>query len=304
MWITCLAGLGLVRAEEGVPLGDVPPGEVLMIIEPHHDDHSWQWGFAGLVSRMIDEGYRGYFVRVSNDEKDGSHGYPHNDMVNLREAQTAVAHLGINDVISLNWRNDYMDPTPIKELRAQLILLIRKLRPDAVMSWDPWGHYDRNPDHRKVARAVAEAVWMAGYANTHPEHLKLGVTPHRVPHVYFTHRGDYGKGHEPNIAIEHDRRHVERKAEGLWAHRNIYFRPEGARAMREELRARRLTVPDLDGLSDAEAIERIEKWYMYWSSARYGRESGVEYAEVFYYLGEWDHLPGLKQYISENAVER
>ena len=48
----------------------------------------------------------------------------------------------------------------------------------------------------------------------------------------------------------------------------------------------------------------IEKWYMYWSSARYGRESGVEYAEVFYYLGEWDHLPGLKQYISENARER
>ena len=148
-----------------------------MIIEPHHDDHSWQWGFAGLVSRMIDEGYRGYFVRVSNDEKDGPHGYPHNDMVNLREAQTAVAHLGINDVISLNWRNDYMDPTPIKELRAQLILLIRKLRPDAVMSWDPWGHYDRNPDHRKVARAVAEAVWMAGYANIRPEHLKLGVKP-------------------------------------------------------------------------------------------------------------------------------
>ena len=69
--IACLAGLGLVQAEDGVPLGDVPPGKVLMIIEPHHDDHSWQWGFAGLVSRMIDEGYRGYFVRVSNDEKDG-----------------------------------------------------------------------------------------------------------------------------------------------------------------------------------------------------------------------------------------
>ena len=301
--IAPLLVVGPAAAAKALPIGHIPPGDVLMIIEPHHDDHSWQWGFAGLVSRMIDEGYTGYFVRVSNDEKDGPHGYPHNDMVNLREAQAAVSHLGIDDVISLNWRNDYMDATPLKELRAQLILLIRKLRPDVVMSWDPWGHYDRNPDHRKVARAVAEATWMAGYANILTEHLKLGVRPHRVPHVYFTHRGDYGKGHEPNVAVEHEESHVARKAEGLWAHRNIYFRPSRARAIRQELRARGLTVPELDGLRDAEAIKLIEKWYMYWSSARYGRENGVKFAEVFYYRDEWGHLPGLKEYILENAIK-
>lgn len=78
--------------------------------------------------------YEGVLVRVSNDEKDGDDGYAHNDMVNLRECEAAVAHIGVDSVISLNWRNDYMDATPLQELRAQLILLIRKHRPDVLMA--------------------------------------------------------------------------------------------------------------------------------------------------------------------------
>ena len=46
----------------------------------------------------------------------------------------------MEQVISLNWRNDYMDSIPLQ------------YRPDVVMGRDPWAHYDRNPDHRKVAR--------------------------------------------------------------------------------------------------------------------------------------------------------
>ncbi len=286
-----------------LPTGRIPSGDSLMIVQAHHDDHTWQWGFGGLVARMTDEDYEGIFVRVSNDEKDGDDGYAHNDMVNLRECKAAVAHLGIDNVISLNWRNDYMDPTPLQELRAQLILLIRKYRPDVLMAYDPWGHYDRNPDHRKVSRAVAEAYWMAGHANVHPEHLKLGLTPHRVPHIYFTQRSDYGMGHRPNVAVSHSAAHVRRKAEAMVAHRNIYHQPGTARTIRTELRKQGLFVPELDGLSDAEAIDQIEKWYMYWSSERYGRENGLDYAEVFYQRHEWDHLPGLSGYIEQNVID-
>ena len=163
-----------------------------------------------------------------------------------------------------------MDPTPLQEIRTQLILLIRKHRPDVLMAYDPWGHYDRNPDHRKVSRAVAEAYWMAGYAGIHPEHLKLGLTPWRVPHIYYTQRSDYGKGHEPNVAVPHDWSHVRRKAEAMIAHRNIYHRPGTARAIRVALEQQGLEVPELEGLNDREAIDQIEKWYMYWSSERYG----------------------------------
>jgi len=294
----------LNAAAQPLPVGDIPAGNRLMIVQAHHDDHTWQWGFGALAARMTDEGYEGIFVRVSNDEKDGDDGDAHNDMVNLRECKAAVAHIGIDTVISLNWRNDYMDPTPLQELQAQLILLIRKHRPDVLMAYDPWGHYDRNPDHRKVSQAVAEAYWMAGYGNVHREHLKLGLKPWRVPHLYYTQRSDYGKGHEPNVAVGHDLSHVRRKADGMIAHRNIYHQPGTARAIRGALREQGLEVPDLAGLSDRDAIDQIEKWYMYWSSERYGRENGLDYAEVFYQRREWDHIPGLSEHIQNNAISR
>jgi LmbE family N-acetylglucosaminyl deacetylase len=270
----------------------------------HHDDHSWFWSFGSLAAKMIDAGYKGYYVRVSNDEKDGSESYPQNDLRNLRECQAAMDRLGIERVFSLNWRNDYMDPTPIREIRAQMILLIRKYRPDVVMTYDPWGHYDRNPDHRKVARAFGEAYWMAGYANVHPEHLTAGLRPHRAPYVYLTHRFDYGKGHEPNVAIELTESQVQRRAEGLWAHRNIYFHPGRARAIREALRERRLHVAEMDALSDAEAVEFIEKDSIYWSSRQFGARANVSYADSFFSIREWDHLPGLNVYLQEQALTR
>src|SRR5437660_917589 len=190
VWIALIAPL----AAAPLPPGHIPPGKVLLVIEPHHDDHTTDYGMGGLIARFVDEGYKAYYVRASNDEKDGNHGYPHNDMVNLRESTAATKILGMEQVISLNWRNDYMDSIPLQELRAQLILLIRKYRPDVVLGHDPWAHYDRNPDHRKVARALGEASWMAGYATIHPEHMVLGLKPHREPYLCFKARPDYGKG--------------------------------------------------------------------------------------------------------------
>ncbi len=286
-----------------LPLGRIPPGKVLLAIFAHHDDHTWEYGVGGAVARMIDAGYTGYYVRVTNDEKDGRD-WGENDRVNLREAVEGTRHLGMREVISLNWRNDHMDSTPINELRAQLILLVRRYRPDVVFSWNPWGHYDRNPDHRKVGRAVGEAVWMAGYANVHPEHLEAGLRPHRVPHLYYTQRSDYGRGHEPNLAIELDESHVRRKQDAYWAHKNVRFNPGAARAVRRQLEARNLAIPELEGLTDEQAIEWLEKWRIEWSSAQTGKANGVRYAEAFHYLDPWSCLPGLRAYIAEASVPR
>jgi len=32
-----------------------------------------------------------------------------------------------------------------------------------------------------------------------------------------------------------------------------------------------------------------------------GKRAGVKYAEVFYRLEEWDHVPGLRDYLTGNA---
>ncbi|MBI1787030.1 MAG: PIG-L family deacetylase [Acidobacteria bacterium] len=287
-----------------LPLLPIPPGKTALVILAHHDDHTWQYGLGGTIAKMSDAAYTVYFVRVTNDEKDGGAGWGNNDQTNLREAIAATRFLGVKEVLSLNWRNDHMDSIPLNELRAQLILLIRKHRPEVVISWNPWGHYDRNPDHRKVARAAGEAVWMAGLANIHPEHLETGLAPHRVPHLFYTQRNDYGKGHDPNAAIELDDGQVQRKAGAYWAHANVRYNPAAARALRRQLDAQGLTIPELDGLTDEQANEKLEKWHMIWISAQRGKENGVKYAEVCRYLDEWRDVPGLRDYILGSAEKK
>jgi LmbE family N-acetylglucosaminyl deacetylase len=299
--ILLLAGSSVVLIAQPLPRGDTPPGKVLLVIHAHHDDHISQ---GGLIARFVDKGYEGYYVRVSNDEKDGSASYAINDMINLRECVAAAKILGLNHVVSLNWRNDYMDPTPHAELRDQLILLIRKYRPDAILSRDPWAHYDRNPDHRKVARAVAEAYWMAGYANYYPEHLELGLKPHRVPYLFYKARTDYGKGHDPNVVIELTEDQVRRRANAHQTHRNVFAKPANARSARKNLAANKLVVPELEGLDDQAAAVRMQEWQVEYDTRRVGRRYGIQYGEVHWFVDEFDYLPGFKNYIAANVKKR
>ena len=228
--------------------------KTFLVVQSHHDDHTWEWGFGGFIAKLVDAGWTGYYVRTTNDEKDSGVGWGKGDQINLRESREAMQILGVKDVISLNWRNDHMDSVPIREVRANYILLLRKYRPEIVLTWDPWGHYDRNPDHRKVSRAMGEAVWMAGLANVHPEHSELGLKPWRVPHVFYTFRSDYGKGHETNVSVSLNAEQMRRKREAYFAHKNV--RGPGS-------------------TFEFDAQER------------------------FFYRGEWDHLPGLKEALAK-----
>ncbi len=301
-WVSIVLLAPLAAAP--LPPGHIPPGKVLLAIEPHHDDHTTDYGMGGLIARFVDEGYKAYYVRASNDEKDGNHGYPQNDMVNLRESTAATKILGMEQVISLNWRNDYMDSIPLQELRAQLILLIRKYRPDVVLGHDPWAYYDRNPDHRKVARALGEATWMAGYASVNPEHLALGLKPYRVPYLFFKARTDYGRGHEPNVAMELTEAQVRRKMKAYSTHRNVYAKPSMSQAVKKRLAEQNLKIPEAEGLSDEDAAVLFEEWYMEWISRKRGSENGMRYAEVYWFRDEFDYLPGLKDYIAANGVKK
>ena len=77
-------------AADLLPLGKIPPGKVVLVPQPHHDDHTTDYGMGGLIARFVDEGYDAYYVRASNDEKDGSHQPGENDIINLRESIAAT----------------------------------------------------------------------------------------------------------------------------------------------------------------------------------------------------------------------
>jgi len=286
-----------------LPLMKLPPGKVVLVLQPHHDDHTTDYGMGGLIARFVDEGYDVYYVRASNDEKDGTRLPAENDIINHRESVAAAKLLGMKQVISLNWRNDYTASIPLNELRGQLIFLIRKYKPDIVLGHNPWEHYQKNPDHRNVGRAMAEAYWLAGYSNVHPEHFKLGVAPHQASYLFGKARLDWGLGHTPNAAVELTSQQVRRKEKAYQTHRNVYAHPNTARAVRAALAKENLFVPEFAGLDDQQAAVLMEEWHMEWISRVRGKESGVPYAEDYYFMGEFDDLPGLKEYLDKNILK-
>ena len=187
------------RAQSGKPHA----GKVLATIAPHSDDHSILAG--GTIAKLIEEGYTGYLIRTSNDEKDSA---------DLSSGQTIAANeadnqamakvLGIKQVFDLGYRNHRMDDVSRVEMRARLIFLIRLLKIDTIFSYDPWGHYEENPDHYVTAQCVEAACWMAGGHLDFPEHFAAGLKPHAVSEKYYYARGPQAVNRVVDIST-HDR---------------------------------------------------------------------------------------------------
>jgi LmbE family N-acetylglucosaminyl deacetylase len=147
-------------------------GKVLAVIQPHCDDIPIFAG--GTVAKLIDEGYTGYLIRTTNDDAAGS-GKNYGEVVANNEADTeAVARvLGLKKTYHLNYRNHNMDENNIQEIKARMIFLIRMLKIDTVICYDPWAPYENNPDHYITGRAVEAAITPAGSHLDYPEQLDL-----------------------------------------------------------------------------------------------------------------------------------
>jgi LmbE family N-acetylglucosaminyl deacetylase len=178
------AGVTIERAAQGTP----HQGKVLALITPHLDDGPI---FAfGTIAKLLREGYTGYLIRTSNDEKDSYDlSVGETVLANERDARALVKATGLKNLFDLGYRNHRMDDISRIELRARLIFLFRLLKVDTVFSYDPWDHYEENPDHYVTAQMVEAACWMAGGGKDFPEHFEAGLKPHGVGEKYYFARG-------------------------------------------------------------------------------------------------------------------
>src|SRR2546425_2046667 len=208
-----------------------PPyaGKTLVIVTAHADDFSIFAG--GTIAKLIDEGYTGYVIRVTDDEKDGVATAPENSLRNGREIYDAAHVLGVKDVFHLNVKNDEMDPLPGTELMEKLMFLIRRLKPDAVMTFDPWAAYEENPDHIKTGLATVQACWTAQIDRFHPEQIRAGLAPHYVNEVYLWARGPHVVNKVVDISST-----IERKLRAVEAHRGMIRDPQVLAGLRESSR--------------------------------------------------------------------
>jgi len=151
------ADIFVERDKEGQP----HRGKVLAAIQPHCDDLPLFAG--GTTLKLIREGYTGILIRTSNDEMAGR-GATVGEVVlnNERDNFEVARRLGLKKVFDLQYRNHEFDAVAAAELRHRLIFIFRLMKVDTVICYDPWGHYEENPDHYITARCVEAACWMAG----------------------------------------------------------------------------------------------------------------------------------------------
>jgi len=281
-----VADVVIERAAAGAP----HRGKVLALITPHLDDGPF---FAcGTVAKLLQEGYTGYFIRISNDEKD-SYNLSLGETVaaNERDVPAFLKASGLKQAFDFGYRNHYMDDVTVTEIRARLIFLFRLLKVDTIFSYDPWGHYEENPDHYVSAQAVEASCWMAGGHLDMPEHFAAGLKPHSVTEKYYFARGpqlvnrvvDIGPTFEKKLA-------TLRSCKTMVTHM--------VRDLNASLSERSLRVPVLSG-DEGTAINEYAKLALETRDRAVGRKYGLDYAEEFHYIGP---DKSLDEYISRNAV--
>jgi hypothetical protein len=97
------AGVGEVLIERPVP-GKPHAGKVLVAIQPHADDIPLF--AAGTVAKLIQEGYTGYLIRMTNDDMAGPGGVGETVLANERDNQEVARVLGLRRVFDLMLRSN------------------------------------------------------------------------------------------------------------------------------------------------------------------------------------------------------
>jgi LmbE family N-acetylglucosaminyl deacetylase len=265
-------------------------GKVLALITPHLDDGPIFAG--GTLTKLLKEGYTGFFIRTSNDEKD-SYKLTLGQTVLANERDTAefVKTAGLQRSFDLSYRNHRMDDVARTELRGRLIFLFRLLKVDTVLSYDPWGHYEENPDHYVTAQAVEAACWMAGGNLDLPEHFEAGLKPHSVSEKYYFARGPQLVNRVVDIGPV-----IPQKVAAIRSCRTMIAHM--IKDLNDSLSERKLRLPAFTGNQETAADEFIRAAFLARDHS-VGAKYGLEYAEEFHYIGP-DH--SLDNYISRNAV--
>ncbi len=278
---------------EGLRSGKPHQGKVLAAIQPHCDDIPLFAG--GLILKLIDEGYTGYMIRPSNDEMAGAGDTVGQVILNNEvDTEEVSRRMGLKKCYHLGYRNHLMDGVSLLEFRARLIFLFRLLKVDTVICYDPWGHYEENPDHYVTASMVEAACWMSGGRLDYPEHFETGLEPQSVTEKYYFSRGPQLVNRVVDISPYMDQKvHVNVA--------NVTQGPAGENGsrLRRELAAQGKKLPLL-GDDDDTANRQYIKHLLFHEDAELGRQYGVEYAEKFHYIGPGETY--ISRYLAENTV--
>jgi len=225
---------------------------LVIAVSPHADDVTIFCG--GTVAKFAREGCPVHIIRVTNDEKDSLDLSKEETIaVNAREAEKAAKILGVERMHDFGYINDEMDPLSEVEISDRFVRLFRELKPHTVISFDPWGLYEENPDHVKTAVAVDDACWQCAGHLHHEEHIRDGLQPHTIAQRLYFARKLPEVNHIVDITDT-----IDAKIEAVCAHTTMMINM--MHTIKAKLAANRLRISALDTIDQNTMRALVEQF--------------------------------------------
>jgi LmbE family N-acetylglucosaminyl deacetylase len=225
-----------------------------LAIGAHPDDA--EFGAGGTLASWTEQGAEAVILVVTDGSKGTwDHELEADDLAAVRrnEQVNAARVMGAAEPVMLGHPDGELEYS--LALRAELCHWIRRLRPDVVLTHDPWRRYMLHPDHRVVGWAVIDAVVAARDHLFFPEQLTEGLTEHRPRALllWAPEEADYWEDISGT---------VDRKADALLCHSSQGMSTMG--------------IPRESPQHRAAFTDRIHKW-----AAQQGVAPGLAAAESF-----------------------
>lgn len=171
----------------------------MLIALAHPDDESF--GMAGTIARYTQEGSDVYLICSTNGDVGSADEHfmqGHDTMASLRlkELSCAAEVLGLKRLITFGYRDsgmqgsadnehpDCLVAAPLDEVVCRVTELIRELRPQVVVTFDPYGGYG-HPDHIVMHKATLKAFHIAADPEQYPDQIQRGLMPYQPQKLYY-----------------------------------------------------------------------------------------------------------------------
>lgn len=225
--------------------------EKVLVIAPHPDDA--EFGAGGTIIKWASEGKEIYLVVCTNGDKGSADPEMTSEklaQIRRKEQETAAKILGIKEIVFLDYPDGGLEDTP--EFRGKLVRLVRRFRPTAIATNDPYMKHISHRDHRITGTVALDAVWP--YSRDHlfyPEHAAEGLKPHKVKEVYMW------RSEEPNCYVDISAV-FDQKIQALLCHQSQVGHRSAHRGIDITVRERAAAVGKKKNIPLAEAFYHFE----------------------------------------------
>lgn len=174
---------------------------ILVFIGAHPDDETF--GVGGTLAQYAADGVKVYYICATRGEAGSAdtekmEGFASFADMRWAEMECAAAVLGLVGVYCLGYRDSGMPGSednrhpgalinfPVAEVAGRMVRLIREIKPQVVITFDPIGGY-RHPDHIATHNAAVKAFAAAGDPSQYPQ-AGVAFQPQRLYFHIFPRR--------------------------------------------------------------------------------------------------------------------